>query len=260
MLFINTRPADRAQALTQCLVQAHFQVLDLPLLALQPLPYNAQLQQQFTQLAAVQAIVVVSPTAVEVGLAYLQRSQVKLEQLQHIEWIAVGKKTAAVLAQHGITASVPEVDTSEGMLQLPLFTQRPDLKAIAFWRGIGGRAFMMQQCQQKNIAVVNMLLYARCFPESSKQQFQAFLTMMQREPQPFVMNISSEASWCYWLDLCESHSDILQKGHYLVLGTRLYQILLEDRKSKNFCFNITSLENLEENTVLQTLSLLQRSL
>ena len=260
MLFINTRPADRAQALTQCLVHAGFKVLDLPLLALQSLPFNQQLQQQFDQLSTVQAIVVVSPSAVEIGLDYLQKSQITLAQLQHIEWIAVGKKTAAVLAEHGVVASVPEVETSEGMLQLPLFRQRSDLKAIAFWRGIGGRAFMMQQCQQQNIDVVNMLLYQRSFPESSKQQFLTLLAEMQHAPQPFVMNISSEASWHYWLSLCASHLDILQHGHYLVLGRRLYQILQQDRKSKNFCFNITLLDNLEENTVLQTLSLLQRSL
>lgn len=260
MLFINTRPAERAQALTQCLVQAHFKVFDLPLLALHALAYNVLLQQQFARLVDVQAIVVVSPTAVEIGLQYLKESQIQLSQLQHIEWIAVGKKTAAMLAEHGITAMVPEVETSEGMLQLPLFRQRTDLKTIAFWRGIGGRPFMMQQCREQNIDVVNMLLYERSLPESSKAQFHAFLTVMQHDLQPFVMNVSSEASWHYWLALCESHLDVLEKGHYLVLGVRLQQILQQTKQNGRFSFNITSLENLEENTVLQTLLHLKRSL
>ena len=128
MLFINTRPAIRAKALTQCLTQAGVVVFELPLLALQARAYTTDLQQQFQQLEHVQAIVVVSPTAVEIGMQYLQRSQLELSALSQIAWIAVGQKTADVLAQYGVEAHVPEVETSEGMLDLPLFSQRQDLK------------------------------------------------------------------------------------------------------------------------------------
>ena len=47
--------------------------------------------QLYQQLEQVQVIVVVSPTAVEIGMRYLQQAGITLEQLAHIQWIAVGK-------------------------------------------------------------------------------------------------------------------------------------------------------------------------
>ena len=78
MLFINTRPIDRAQPLTECLRQSGFDVVDLPLLELTPRPYNNILQQLYLQLLSTQIIVVVSPTAVQVGMQYLQQSGLSL--------------------------------------------------------------------------------------------------------------------------------------------------------------------------------------
>ncbi len=66
----------------------------------------------FQRLPEVQCIVVVSPTAVSIGMQYLQQSGVLLAQLQHIQWIAVGKTTADCLAEYGIDALIPEVETS----------------------------------------------------------------------------------------------------------------------------------------------------
>lgn len=253
MLFVNTRPTIRAQALSQCLSQAGITVFELPLLALQAQPYTENLQQQFQQLEHVQAVVVVSPTAVEIGMQYLRRSQLEMSALAQIQWIAVGQKTADALAQYGITASVPEVETSEGMLDLPIFSQRQDLKKIAFWRGIGGRQFMMQQCQQQGIEVLNILLYQRQCPDEAKPQFNTLIHQYALDPKPYIVCISSEASWHYWCQLCEKHLEFLQQGHYLVLGERLYHILQKFTLKKGICFNITQLDSLDESTVLNTL-------
>ena len=265
MLFINTRPVDRAEALTQYLRQADIEVVDLPLLALQALDFTPQLKQQFQQLEQVQAIVVVSPTAVDIGMQYLQQSAMSLAQLQHVEWIAVGQTTAATLARYAVEAWVPELETSEGMLSLPFFVERTDLTQIAFWRGVGGRQFMMQQCLQRNIQVLNVKLYQRACPISTPKQFQQLLAVLKsgsqpQLPRPFWMCISSEASWKNWLELCQFHPDVLEQGHYLVLGTRLYQILQHDKNARKLNFNITQLTNLGEHTVLQTLQQLQNPL
>jgi len=72
MLFINTRPQDRASTLTEALVDAGYQVATLPLLELKAEPFSFELQQLYQQLEQTQVIVVVSPTAVEVGMQYLQ--------------------------------------------------------------------------------------------------------------------------------------------------------------------------------------------
>lgn len=243
----------RAKELTHCLTQAGVSVFELPLLALQPRPYTQDLKQQFQQLEHVQAIVVVSPTAVEIGMQYLQQSQLGLSALSQVEWIAVGQKTADVLAQYGVEASVPEVETSEGMLALPLFSQRYDLKKIAFWRGLGGRQFMMQQCQQRGLEVLNILLYQRHCPDEAQVQLRELLQQHAFHPQPYVICISSEASWNYWCQLCEQHLVFLQHGHYFVLGERLHHILQKFTLEKGICFNITQLDSLDELTVLNTL-------
>lgn len=260
MLFINTRPKERASALTQHLSLAGFEVVELPLLALKPVEFSQQLQQLFHQLLTVQVIVVVSPTAVEVGLKYLIQSGIQLAQLAHVTWIAVGKTTASALADHGIQANVPEIETSEGMLHLPIFKQREDLEKIAFWRGEGGRQFMMQQCLAQQREVLNLVLYQRYCPEQTFDQFLNLLNMPRTGSPLFWMCVSSEASWKHWLNLCERQMSFLEQGHYLVLGERLDQILRADQKIKNLHLNFSRLENLGVNTVLQTIQQLQRSL
>ncbi|MFX4774272.1 uroporphyrinogen-III synthase, partial [Acinetobacter baumannii] len=78
------------------------------------------LDQLYQQLSGAQAIVVVSPTAVDVGMQYLKQSGLKLDDLKHIQWIAVGQATAHRLYEYGVEAHVPDVETSEGMLNLPI--------------------------------------------------------------------------------------------------------------------------------------------
>ena len=260
MLFINTRPIDRAQPLTQCLRQSGFDVVDLPLLALTPRPYNNTLQQLYLQLLSTQIIVVVSPTAVQIGMQYLQQSGLSLAQIQHIQWIAVGKKTAQRLLDYGVESHVPTVETSEGMLSLPLFNQVKEFKRIAFWRGEGGRQFMMQQCQQHQIAVLNFLLYERYCPESSTAIFAQLIHTDAQAQSHYWMCVSSEASWRNWRVLCQQHPQLLQNCHYLVLGERLYQVLQDDQHAAGYNFNMSKILNLDPDSVLEKITELQREL
>lgn len=260
MLFINTRPIDRAQALTQCLSQSGFEVLDLPLLELKPRPLTQLLKQLYSQLQHTQCIVVVSPTAVQVGMQYLQQAGILTSQIKHIQWIAVGKKTAEALAEYQISSHVPEVETSEGMLSLPIFNQLQDITQIAFWRGKGGRQFMMQQCTERHIKVLNFVLYERECPQTTLSKFSAWLPHITQAEKPYWNCISSEASWKHWLALTKDHPDVLNDCHYLVLGERLYQLLLDEKNNHQKCFNITKILDLEPNTILQMILQLQRKL
>ena len=82
MLFINTRPQDRAEKLSHALRMAHVPVLDLPLLELVARPWSAALFELYQQLLAAQVIVVVSPTAVQLGMDYLKHAGISLDELQ----------------------------------------------------------------------------------------------------------------------------------------------------------------------------------
>ncbi|AOA59547.1 uroporphyrinogen-III synthase [Acinetobacter larvae] len=251
MLFINTRPHDRAQPLSTALEQAAIQVFDYPLLVLTAKPLTAQLKQHYAQLPQIQAIVVVSPTAVEIGMRYLQACKVELSTLRHVQWIAVGKTTAQALAHYGIDALVPTLESSEGMLQLPLFQQ--DLQRIAFWRGEGGRQFMMQHCQQQGMTIFNFILYVRALPMSAQQNLPRLLQQMQQS-RAVVVAISSEASWNYWSDLMQQdHLRLWQACHYLVLGPRLYHRLISDRTNLQCDYTVTELADLSTSSIVQTI-------
>ena len=217
MLFINTRPTERAYHLTQAL---DFPVLELPLLELVPNKIDIE---QYQQLAQAQVVVVVSPTAAQLGLDGLKKSGVSLEQLEHIQWIAVGKTTAQVLQKVGINAYIPELETSEGMLQLPILRNIHE-GCVAFWRGRGGRQFMMQHLQAQGITILNFCLYYRQLPDHSPQIFKQNLRYIQHNMPVFVC-ISSEASWHNWLLLCKHYPYLIKQCIYLTLGERLTQLV-----------------------------------
>ncbi|USA52918.1 uroporphyrinogen-III synthase [Acinetobacter sp. C32I] len=252
MLFINTRPDDRAAALTQALNEVGYQVEALPLLELVAEPFSHALQQLYLELTEVQAIVVVSPTAVDVGMRYLQQAGVQLHQLKSIQWIAVGQTTAQALAKYGIESWVPEVETSEGMLQLPILKKQKDLSKIAFWRGLGGRQFMMQQLQQQGVEILNFVLYHRQCPEQSLIAFPEIVKKISLN-QPVAVLISSEASWNYWQQLC-NQCPCKAEWVYLVLGTRLAQLLQTAQSQAMQGFNIIQLENLSASEIIQRMS------
>ncbi|GAB01006.1 MULTISPECIES: uroporphyrinogen-III synthase [Acinetobacter] len=248
MLFINTRPQDRASTLTEALVDAGYQVETLPLLELTAVPFSIELQQLYQQLEQTQVIVVVSPTAVEVGMRYLQQANIDLVQLTHIRWIAVGQATAQALAKFKIESLVPKVESSEGMLDLPILKQQDQLKQIAFWRGLGGRQFMMQQLQQQGVSVLNFVLYRRQCPELSVLKIPTILKNIESHQQVAVL-ISSEASWNNWQQLT-SQNQVEAEWIYLTLGERLTQLLTHSQALLNQASNIIQLEKLSASEII----------
>lgn len=243
MLFINTRPDSRAAELTEALQNKGYQVESLPLLELVAKPFSEQLLQLYQQLSKAQAIVVVSPTAVEVGMKYLEKSGLKLSDLKHIQWIAVGQATANRLNEYGIEVHIPDVETSEGMLNLPILHNMQQTGSVAFWRGEGGRQFMMEILQQQGIQILNFVLYHRQCPEASYSTFKHLTQNSNYNLNKWLVLITSEASWKYWLELC-SKNNAQPDCVYLVLGPRLFQIVKEYRDQQLAHFHIIQLENL----------------
>ena len=258
MLFINTRPADRACALSQALRQQAWSVIELPLLELQACPWSDALAQLYQQLLQAQRIVVVSPTAVHIGMEYLAKSGIHLDQLQHLQWIAVGEKTAQALATYGIQSHVPEVETSEGMLQIPVLQHLSSSACVAFWRGQGGRQFMMETLQQQGVSILNFILYQRRCPTQTMQNFGQVVAQLQQH-QSYSVLISSEASWLNWLALMQSHQRLFAHGHFMVLGERLFQLLLKAQKQQHSEFHLHLLSDLSTETILQCLRAMPRN-
>ena len=255
MLFINTRPDSRAAELTDALQSKGYQVESLPLLELVAKPFSEHLLQLYQQLVKAQAIVVVSPTAVDVGMKYLAQSGLKLADLKHIQWIAVGQATANCLNECGIEAHIPDVETSEGMLNLPILHNMKQAGNVAFWRGEGGRQFMMETLQQQGIQILNFVLYHRQCPEASYFTFQHLTHNSNYNLNKWLVLITSEASWKYWLELC-SKNNVQPDCVYLVLGPRLFQIVKEYRDQQHAHFHIIQLENLSPSGMIHLIQAL----
>lgn len=253
MLFINTRPHDRAAALSLALSKQQIDVFELPLLELQAFPYTPALASLYQQLPSSQVIVVVSPTAVEIGMQYLAKSGLSVVDLAQVEWVAVGLKTAQALAKYGIQAHIPELETSEGMLQLPSLQHLARGSRIAFWRGEGGRQFMMQQLQEAGMQIVNMLLYQRDCPVHSKTLIQTLLAQLRKQPEYTVL-ISSEASWHNWLALLKAHPAVIARAQYVVLGTRLASLLGQYRAVHRNEFKIIEVSQLQPDSIMAKLN------
>ncbi|HJF27242.1 MAG TPA: uroporphyrinogen-III synthase [Acinetobacter lwoffii] len=250
MLFINTRPRDRAAKLTEQLQNAQIPVVELPLLELIAQPLSEGLLALYRRLDQADIIVVVSPTAVQLGMRYLQQAGVALHSLQHVQWVAVGQATEKALAAYGIHSHVPELETSEGMLQLPVLKQLALPATVAFWRGEGGRQFMMQHLHEQKVQVLNFVLYRRQCPAESADILEKKRAVIQAE-QPCVVLISSEASWLNWLDLAEkSCPQLIHQAHYLVLGPRLAVLLGEYQQQHQAGFQFAQLDDLSGSTIL----------
>lgn len=253
MHFINTRPLDRADELTQALAAQGFRVECLPLLELVEQPFDAHLNALYQDLTHAQVIVVVSPTAVEIGMRYLQRAGLTLQDVAQADWIAVGQQTAQALSHYGIQAHVPTIESSEGMLHIPVFETQSVLHRVAFWRGEGGRQFMMQHLAEQGIQILNFVLYDRCCPLASKQQIGNIAAKIKEQKQRAWVLISSEASWLNWLALTQHDTPLFDLCDYVVLGERLEQILTIYQNQSSQSFTIIRVENLKAATLLRHL-------
>ena len=239
---INTRPAERANALSKDLQALGYSVYELPLLSLEAIALDAELHAQFAQFKDAEIVVVVSPIAVELGMQYASQCNISLAELQKKQWIAVGQSTQKALAKYKIDSQCPTVETSEGMLQLPILKeiiaeqspsnaqQHAQSLNIAFWRGIGGRTLMMDELIAQGCTVLNILLYRRAMPNYTIEGLKQLAQQL-----PATILISSEQSWKNWQQLTTQlvehaivSKDIFSENQYVVLGDRVSQVLRDD--------------------------------
>lgn len=223
--FLNTRPMDRAQPLTLVLEQAGWHVDELPLLELIPVPVSEQDQQLLMNLAVQppRVIVVVSPTAAQWGLQALAELKLNVAALP-IRWLAVGHSTAHVLKTAGISADVPELETSEGMIASSTLSELIVGELVMVWRGIGGRELVQESLLSRGVRLQVLNLYQRQLPESSKALWVNYCATTCNsinkydKHQPDVVLLSSGESWRYWRELAGEQA---LTPWLLVMGQRL---------------------------------------
>lgn len=243
MIFINTRPENRANDLSKFLRERQVQVIDLPLLSLESCSLSKQEQIFLGNLLNIgcNSIILVSEDAVKYGLDKLyqqfclvKNSSQALQCLMKIQWIAVGQKTAECFNElwQRYWQVLPPVVTyplgaeqqnNQGMLTLPAIQSLTNNDKIQVWRGHGGRELLINHLRKRGVDVELLNLYQRVLPENSTIKFQQLLeklNLTEEHNNNWVL-ISSLTTWQYWQQLLEKFATCPQKFRYLVLQPRI---------------------------------------
>ncbi len=213
MYVLNTRPCDSFQPLSEALADAGMPCVHLPLLDIEPMAVDAEMMQKLQAIPQMNAIVVLSPRAAELGLAYVQSSRVRLAD--DLQWFAIGTSTARVLQQAGFTVTTPPLETSEGALQLAELTGMAAGTQVMIWRGRGGRQVLARHLENQGVILTEVVWYERRQPSQLAARWHALLS---RDGWPDRVLISSGESWQQWRELTQ-HDSI--RPELWVLGERV---------------------------------------
>ena len=232
---INTRPVERAAALTDHLQAAGLTVVEIPMLTLQSRPTTEQDMTLMRHWLAgdYKALVIVSPTAAASGLAVWQalederqaqnhdndddnnneRKDIAINALQAPSYlIAVGEATASVLNNAKIEASnyqvlQPHIANNEGMLAMPEIERLQAGDKLLVWRGLGGRRLLVDTLLARGVHIDSIAWYERIMPVEAMAQYEQWLQgVLARngmqdtsasQPKPIVV-VSSGTAFEHW--------------------------------------------------------------
>lgn len=259
MQFVNTRPNSRAKPLTQFLQQHGINVVELPLLELVETPLEAAQMAALQIINQQQWVLLVSEEAVKFGLPALAKL-VNLAALpKHIQWLAVGEKTAVCFVQtwRQLTDCPPPPlsypkekcrQNNEGLLDMPVVQALGTGDSVQIWRGVGGRELLADTLTSRGIQVTSLNFYQRILPATTLQTFEVWQAQWQ-PLQPIVVLITSLTAWHHWQQLIAA-TDRLASYHYLVLQQRIAAVMLSQYPS----LNLTIINELTPKTILQALT------
>lgn len=160
-----TRPTHQAGALVQAIRAAGGEAVEFPALAIEAVP-QAALAGALAEVAAADIVVFISPNAAHFGLAAIGTLAAGAAVF------AVGPGTARALAEHGVTATVPEGHDSEALLALPALQQVAGRRVVIV-RGEGGRPLLADTLAARGAKVTYLECYRRRLPKADAQALRA---------------------------------------------------------------------------------------
>lgn len=257
MIFINTRPTQRAKTLTDFLQSQGVEVLDLPLLELIACELSQTERQCLQNINTYQAVVFVSETAVSYFFDYIQTHQISLNP--NLNFIAVGQKTAQFFRQcwQKNYSTSPNLlkpsdfnlaENNEGLLQLPIIQTLKKDSQILILKGKDGRDLLKNTLLEKGVTVDKVDFYQRIFPSTSKTIFQDFCQSDGFSSQKTVL-ITSLTAWQHWQALVQDSFDIADFD-YIVLQNRIAAVIKQDFKG----VRLLIVDNLKPHSILQILN------
>ncbi|EAR61125.1 uroporphyrinogen-III synthase [Neptuniibacter caesariensis] len=174
-----TRPAHQADTLYELLLQQGADPVRFPLLQITPVTSADSgfhlLKQQIIDLDLFQHIIFISPNAVELGYEWIDQYWPQLPL--GVQWLAIGKQSAARLNNYGIDAyHSPLGYDSEALLNSPALQKIAGDKVLIM-RGEGGRETLAEELRARGAEVSYAELYRRESPcYSAKEISDALLS------------------------------------------------------------------------------------
>lgn len=225
-----TRPAHQATHLIQDLKTSGAEAIPFPLLEIKPVSESDSgfhaLKQQIIDLDLYQHVIFISPNAVRIGCDWIDQYWPQLPL--GVQWLAIGKQSAAELSNYGIDAyHSPLGYDSEALLNSPALAQVESEK-ILIMRGEGGREKLATELRARGAEVSYAELYRRHCPEYSQQDVEGTLFS---KPLDAIL-ISSAAGLNNLMKLVidqgkELSTDSLLNCHLVVPSERIRQEALK---------------------------------
>lgn len=189
---LNPRPAGQSAALTAALQAAGAEVVELPLLVVEPLEPDQAGRACLLALDRYDATVFVSANAARLGLEAVAGYW---PQWPHqLPAYAVGSATGRLLAEAGLLVTTPEREDSEGLLALPALQDVAGQRWLLF-RGDEGRELLPETLRARQAQVDVLPLYRRRLPAEAVDQWATQAAL------PDVVLITSARIWQHWRGL-----------------------------------------------------------
>jgi len=160
-----TRPIHQAHKLCQLILQAGGQAIRFPVIEIVEIQDKSELLAHCATFDSNDMAIFISANAVEKTLPTLSKYPI----LKTLQLFAVGKKTAAVLHEKGLSVlCAPPPFNSEALLTLPeLQPSKIQGKKIVIFKGEGGRELLADSLQQRGAKVHAVAVYQRIQPSES---------------------------------------------------------------------------------------------
>ena len=219
-----TRPVEQAGKLCELIEKEGGITIRLPVIDIKPLPDEPHLREILSSVSSYDIGIFISQNAVRWTLELLNKD---MHALYNLKIVAIGKATASILKQAGIT-EVEYAETlasSETLLELPVFAdQRLKGAKIIIFRGAGGREFLADRLSEKGAFVDYVDVYQRipCRYDSSILDNIFFY-----ENPDFIVVTSNEGLQNLFDMLSSKQRDVMLNTQLLVLGKRMADLALK---------------------------------
>ncbi|MDD1783534.1 uroporphyrinogen-III synthase [Enterovibrio sp. ZSDZ35] len=222
MTVLVVRPSPACEALVEQLNLSGVKALPAPLLSFTPGDDLPKLSQTLCDLPSGSVVIAVSPRSIEYAADTLMANNQQWRSDLH--YVAVGAKTASVWkSRANIEAIQPRTEDSEGMLELPLFSNVNGLNVVIL-RGNGGRALLGNSLAKNGAQVRYFEAYQRhwddkCLSSQIEQWHKANVNtvVFTSGEQLALMYQSFSTRDQHWLREC----------HILVPSKRIYNQAIE---------------------------------